>query len=104
MTTNKNTAQRWLATSSLLLATVLSVGCGSNDAPNGKDLYIDFCTESCHGIDNVGTVNVPPVQVATFQAIRNALDFEPTMNNIPELDTLSSSEIRAIADYIPSPP
>ncbi len=98
MSKKTTTAYRMIGTGSIVLVTLLSIGC-SDDPPDGKELYNDFCAR-CHGINNAGTENAPPVQIATFQAIRNAIDFESAMFNATDLGTLSRGEITAIADYI----
>lgn len=92
------TTYRTIGTGSVVLAMLLSIGC-SDDPPDGKKLYNDFCATSCHGINNAGTENVPPVQTASFRAIRDAIDLVSEMFTLDQAN-LSRGEITAIADYI----
>jgi len=104
MTHRTNTAGKLPPLCCLALVALLSIGC-SNDGPDGKDFYEDFCASGCHGRDNLGlkTANLStgPVNVPSTQAIKDAIRDIPAMN-IAELTTLRTGEINAIAIYIPT--
>jgi len=99
-----NTARKWISSTGIALAAVLGIGC-SDDPPDGEELFNDFCAE-CHGINNAGTTaaNPVPVNLATVQAIKDAIELIPAMSGRSDLDSLSTEEIQAIADYIPTTP
>lgn len=97
------TARKLIRTGGMLIATLFSIGCSDN-APNGKGLYNQFCATNCHGVDNLGTPSegVGPVDATTFQAITDAIKDVSEMNVLTDIGSLSNNEIHAIAIYIPT--
>ena len=92
----------------LLALVTLFSGCADDNEPDGQDLYVDFCAD-CHGLNNEGTLtpanglafSVPAVIDQTEFGIIQAIIDVGAMNR-PDLETLTTNEIRAIAEYIPT--
>jgi hypothetical protein len=82
----------------VVLGVIVTVyGCDNSNI-SGERLYNDYCSD-CHGNDAKGA-SAPGIGNPNSDAIKNAIDNVPEMNQRLDLTSLTDEEINAISNYL----